>query len=141
MKPQRIRAQVQINRDEWLEHKLPPNEIESILKHQLIDQLSKELLDQVDITKEVNGWIGEEWRIDITVMSTYEYRKLIDELIRLQGGNETSGYHCPQCGKYNRTSVICNHNNDFNKLINKISTHNLPPEYYQMITDNFNDLV
>ena len=121
MKPQRIRAQVQINRDEWIEYKLPPNEIESILKRQLIDKLSKELIDQIDITKESNGWVGEEWRVDITVMSTYEYRKLIDELIRLQGGNETSGYHCSICGKYNRTSVICNHNDDFNKMINKLN--------------------
>ncbi len=142
MKPQRIKTQVQINREDWIEHKLPPNEIEAILKHRLIDQLSKELIDQVDIDKESNGWVGEEWKIDITVMSTDEYRKLIDELIRLQGGvTETSGYHCSTCGKYNRTSVICNHNNDFNKMINKISTKNIPPEYNQMITDNFNDLV
>jgi hypothetical protein len=86
MRPQRIRAQVQINRDEWIEYKLPPNEIESILKRQLIDKLSKELINQIDITKESKGWVGEEWRVDITVMSTYEYRKLIDELIRLQNG-------------------------------------------------------
>ena len=121
MKPQRIRTQVQINRDEWIEYKLPPNEIESILKRQLIDKLSKELIDQVDIAKEVNGWVGEEWRVDITVMSTYEYRKLMDELNRLPGRNETSGYHCSICGQYHRTSVICNHNDDFNKMINKLN--------------------
>ena len=129
MRPQRVRTQVQINRDEWIEHKLPPNEMEAILKHRLIDQLSKELIDQIDITKESNGWVGEEWRVDITVMSTYEYRKLIDELIRLQGGvTETSGYHCSICGQYHRTSVICNHNDDFNKMINKLhETNNKRP--------------
>jgi hypothetical protein len=129
MKPQRIRTQVQINRDEWIEYKLPPNEIESILKHQLIEKLSKELINQIDITKESNSWVGEEWKVDITVMSTDEYRKLIDELIRLQGGaTETSGYHCSTCGKYNRTSVICNHNSDFNKMINKLhETNNKRP--------------
>jgi hypothetical protein len=79
MKPQRIRTQVQINRDEWIEHKLPPNEIESILKRQLIDKLSKELINQIDITKESNGWVGEEWKVDITVMSTDEYFKLIKQ--------------------------------------------------------------
>ena len=121
MKPQRIRAQVQINRDEWIEYKLPPNEIESILKRQLIDKLSKELIDQIDITKESNSWVGEEWRVDITVMSTYEYRKLMDDLTNLQGIPEMTGYyHCLQCGKTNRTSVICNHNDDFNKTINHI---------------------
>ncbi len=130
MKPQRIRTQVQINRDEWIEYKLPPNEIESILKRQLIDKLSKELINQIDITKESNSWVGEEWKVDITVMSTDEYRKLIDELIRLQGGvTETTGYyHCLQCGKTNRTSVICNHNDDFNKMINKLhETNNKRP--------------
>ena len=120
MKPQRIRTQVQINREDWIEYKLPPNEIESILKRQLIDKLSKELINQIDITKESNSWVGEEWKVDITVMSTDEYRKLMDELNRLPGRNETSGYHCLQCGKYNRTSVICNHNDDFNKMINHI---------------------
>jgi len=79
MRPQRVRTQVQINRDEWIEHKLPPNEIEAILKHQLIEKLSKELVDQIDITKESNGWVGEEWKIDITVMSTNEYFKLIKQ--------------------------------------------------------------
>ena len=121
MRPQRIRTQVQINREGWIEHKLPPNEIESILKRQLIDKLSKELIDQVDIAKESNSWVGEEWKVDITVMSTDEYRKLMDELNRLPGRNETSGYHCSTCGKYNRTSVICDHNDDFNKMINKLN--------------------
>ena len=121
MKPQRIRTQVQINRDEWIEYKLPPNEIESILKRQLIDKLSKELINQIDITKESNSWVGEEWKVDITVMSTDEYRKLMDELNRLPGRNETSGYHCSICGQYHRTSVICNHNDDFNKMINKLN--------------------
>ncbi len=79
MMPQRIRTRVQINRDEWIEHKLPPNEIEAILKHQLIEKLSKELINQIDITKESNGWVGEEWKVDITVMSTDEYFKLIKQ--------------------------------------------------------------
>ena len=128
MKPQRIRAQVKVSREEWIEHKFPDDWIESILKHRLIDQLSKELIDQVDIAKTVNGWVGEEWKVDITVMSTYEYRKLMDELNRLPGRNETSGYHCSTCGKYNRTSVICNHNDDFNKMINKLhETNNKRP--------------
>ena len=79
MRPQRIRTQVQINREEWIEHKFPDDWIESILKHRLIDQLSKELIDQVDIIKESNGWVGEEWKVDITVMSTDEYFKLIKQ--------------------------------------------------------------
>ena len=79
MMPQRIRTRVQINRDEWIEHKLPPNEIEAILKFQLIEKLSKELINQIDITKESNGWVGEEWKVDIIVMSTDEYFKLIKQ--------------------------------------------------------------
>jgi hypothetical protein len=51
----------------------------------------------------------EEWKEHVLG------RKL-DTVLNIKLGG---GYDCPQCGKYNRTSVICNHDNDFDKFINK----------------------
>ena len=146
MKPKRIRTQASINRDEWIKLSISPEEIKRRLEEQIIYQLSKELINEVDIVIESNGWVGEGWKVDITVMSTDEYIRLTQELenykqlalsnpVQHVGG----GYDCPQCGKYNRTSVICDHNNDFNRFINK--QHNLPPEFGQIISENFDDLI
>ena len=80
MKPKRIRTQASINRDEWMKLTLHPSEIEHRLRGQIIEQLSKELINEVDVVIETNGWIGEGWKVDITVMSTDEYIRLTQEL-------------------------------------------------------------
>lgn len=128
MKPKRIRTQASINRDEWMKLTLHPSEIEHRLRGQIIEQVSKELINEIDIVIETNGWIGEGWKVDITVMSTDEYIRLTQELenykqLALSNSSQHvgGGYDCPQCGKYNRTSVICDHNNDFDKFINKLN--------------------
>lgn len=122
MKPKRIRTQASINRDEWIKLSIHPEEIERRLKQEIIERVSKELINEVNIVIESNGWVGEGWKVDITVMSTDEYNNLIRQLHDYEATRHMGGeYHCLQCGKYNRTSVICNHDNDFNKFINKVN--------------------
>lgn len=122
MKPKRIQSKHAVPREAWLELNMPPEVIQENLKQRLIENLARELYNSIDIVKESNGWVGEEWRVDITVMSTDEYNNLMRQLY---GGNPNpdlgGGYYCLQCGKYNRTSVICDHNNDFDKFINKLN--------------------
>lgn len=126
MKPKRIQSKHAVPREAWLELNMSPEAIQENLKQRLIENLARELYNSIDIVKESNGWVGEEWRVDITVMSTDEYNNLMRQLY---GGSPNpelgGGYHCPQCGKYNRTSVICDHDHDLNQFINKLKNEKI----------------
>jgi hypothetical protein len=81
MKATRIKVETVITRDEWLNNKMPVKDIENKLKYELMNKVSNELLDKTNIlVKTSNGWIGETWEVDFTVMSTNDYLKLIKKL-------------------------------------------------------------
>ena len=122
MKPKQIQSKHAVPREAWLELNMTPEAVQENLKQRLIENLARELYNSVDIVKESNDWVGEEWKVDITVMSTDEYDNLIRQLHNYEATRHMGGgYHCLQCGKYNRTSVICDHDNDFDKFINKLN--------------------
>ena len=81
MKPKRIQSKHDVPREAWLELNMPPEAIHENLKQRLIENLVRELYNSVDIVKESNGWVGEEWRVDITVMSTDEYNNLMRQFV------------------------------------------------------------
>jgi hypothetical protein len=81
MKATRIKVETVITRDEWLNNKMPVKDIENKLKYELMNKVSNELLDKTNIlVKTSNGWIGETWEVDFTIMSTNDYLKLIKKL-------------------------------------------------------------
>lgn len=80
MKAKRIQSKHAIPREAWLELNMSPEDIQENLKQRLIENLARELYNSIDIVKESNGWVGEEWKVDITVMSTDEYIRLTQEL-------------------------------------------------------------
>lgn len=116
MKPKRIRTQASINRDEWIKLSIHPEEIERRLKYEIIERVSRELINEVDIVIESNGWVGEGWKVDITVMSTDEYIRLTQELENYKNL------------LYSTRDFISNQ-------------QNIPSEFNQIISENFNDLI
>ena len=88
MKPKRIQTQVQANREMW-ERSYDPVMVQDLLKRQMIEQLAHELYNNIQdyIKAEDNGFVGVTHSIDLVVMTTREYDRLMLEMNRLKNAD------------------------------------------------------
>ena len=88
MKPKRIQTQVQVNREMW-EKSYDPVMVQDLLKRQMIERLSHELYNSIQnyIKVEENGLMGDTHSIDMVVMTTREYDRLMLEMNRLKNAD------------------------------------------------------
>ena len=88
MKPKRIQTQVQINKEMW-EKSYDPVMVQDRLKRQMIEQLAQELYNNIQdyIKAEDNGFVGVTHSIDLVVMTTREYDRLMLEMNRLKNAD------------------------------------------------------
>jgi hypothetical protein len=88
MKPKRIQTQVQTTREMW-EKSYDPVVVQDLLKRQMIDRLAQELYNNVQdyIKVEENGFVGITHSIDLVVMTTREYDRLMLEMNRLKNAD------------------------------------------------------
>ena len=88
MKPKRIQTQVQINQEMW-EKSYDPVMVQDRLKRQMIEQLAHELYNNIQdyIKAEDNGFAGVTHSIDLVVMTTREYDRLMLEMNRLKNAD------------------------------------------------------
>ena len=88
MKPKRIQTQVQVSRDK---SNLFCDSIttQELLKQQMIERLSHELYNSIQnyIKVEENGLMGDTHSIDMVVMTTREYDRLMLEMNRLKNAD------------------------------------------------------